>query len=155
MSFFDEAKHKIEEVVGKVERTVGGAFGNTAMEFSGEAHAEHGEALLEEDEERHMYKPEEEQPGTPPADGQDVSNPAQPAATGEGAEGVGAGAIGEGGQPQDDEAAKIARRENEQELVAARRKIEEAKDAAAKAHQTEPGESMRGGEPEPPDQQPA
>lgn len=50
MGFFDEAKHKLEEVAGKVEETVGRAFGDSAMESAGHAHAEHGEALSEKDE---------------------------------------------------------------------------------------------------------
>ena len=56
MGFFEEAKHKAEEVVGRVEETLGGAFGNAAMQASGHAHAEHGEALSEEDEAREMRK---------------------------------------------------------------------------------------------------
>lgn len=49
MSFFEQAKHKVEEIVGKVEETVGGAVGDTALEFHGRAHAEHGESALEDD----------------------------------------------------------------------------------------------------------
>lgn len=52
MSFFDEAKHKLEEVAGKVEKFVGEARGDVAMQFEGEAHAEHGEALQEHDDVR-------------------------------------------------------------------------------------------------------
>ncbi len=50
MGFFGALRSKVEEVVGKVERTVGGAVGDKAMEFGGEAHFEHGEALLDKEE---------------------------------------------------------------------------------------------------------
>ncbi len=50
MGFFDEAKHKLEEVAGRVEKFVGEARGDVAMQFEGEAHAEHGEALQEQDD---------------------------------------------------------------------------------------------------------
>lgn len=52
MSIFDKAKHKVEEVVGKFEETVGAAVGDQAMEFDGHVHHEHGEAALENDEAR-------------------------------------------------------------------------------------------------------
>lgn len=48
MSFFDEAKNKLEEVIGKVEHTIGGAVGDRAMSFDGESHELHGEAAEEE-----------------------------------------------------------------------------------------------------------
>jgi len=47
MGFFGALRSKFEEIFGNVERTVGGAVGDPAMEFGGEAHYEHGEALLD------------------------------------------------------------------------------------------------------------
>lgn len=120
MSLFDEAKHKIEEVVGKVEQTLGGAFGNTAMEVSGEAHAEHGEALLEEDEARHMQKADDQQPndaGTPNVDVPEA---------------------------QSDEAL-MQQREQEQRMSDVQRKIDEAKHAQNTA--ADAGEPMRRADP--------
>ncbi|MFV0535213.1 MAG: hypothetical protein ACK5MR_16410 [Cumulibacter sp.] len=52
MGFFEGAKHKIEEVAGKVEEFIGNARGDSAMSAAGNAHAEHGEALIEQDEQR-------------------------------------------------------------------------------------------------------
>lgn len=51
MGIFGAFRSKVEEVIGKVERTVGGAVGDKAMEFGGEAHYEHGEAMLDKYEE--------------------------------------------------------------------------------------------------------
>jgi len=56
MGFFEEAKHKAERAVGKLEQTVGGAFGNSAMEASGWAHAEHGKAGQDQDEAREQTR---------------------------------------------------------------------------------------------------
>ncbi|MEO6957651.1 MAG: hypothetical protein ABI137_12985 [Antricoccus sp.] len=47
MSFVDDAKHKFEEAMGKIERTVGGAIGDSVLAGNGEAHEEHGEAAEE------------------------------------------------------------------------------------------------------------
>ena len=52
MSFFSAAKSKLEEIVGKVERTIGGAVGDKAMEFGGEALEEHGESMHEQHADR-------------------------------------------------------------------------------------------------------
>lgn len=56
MSFVDDAKHKFEEAMGKIERTVGGAIGDSVLEFDGEAHEEHGEAAEEASEHDQLAK---------------------------------------------------------------------------------------------------
>ncbi|WP_153502711.1 hypothetical protein [Cumulibacter manganitolerans] len=111
MGFFGEAKHKVEEVVGRIEETLGGAFGNSAMQASGHAHAEHGEALVEEDEAREK---------------QHSDAPEHQAATGPGTT---APATGPGtAAAQEDDAAR-QHREQEQRMDDVDRRIDEAKRA--------------------------
>lgn len=56
MSFVDDAKHKFEEAMGKIERTVGGAIGDSVLLGNGEAHEEHGEAAEEASEHDQLAK---------------------------------------------------------------------------------------------------
>lgn len=58
MSFVDDAKHKFEEAMGKIERTVGGAIGDSVLAGNGEAHEEHGEAAEEASEHDQLSKRE-------------------------------------------------------------------------------------------------